>query len=261
MNINDISTQLIYTTVPIYSQDLAGNISTGTGFIFSIKESDNISIPMLITNYHVLKDAIAGFIELHLGEGGFPTSKSIRVQFDKSIIDNNKLGSLDLIAVPLAGTFKDLQMKHVNLFYRCIDQDLIPNEETFNNFAALEDIIFIGYPRGLYDTANKISLIRQGITATPIWNKFENEEVFLIDAGAFPGSSGSPVFIYNQGSYPTKGGISIGSRILFVGILYQTITENTNDKKYLNLGRVINSRAFYKELQAFVDRYPHQEVV
>lgn len=257
MNINDISTQLIYTTVPIYSQDLEGNISTGTGFIFSIKESDNISIPMLITNYHVLKDAIAGFFELHLGKDGLPTSKSIRVQFDKSIINNNKLGNLDLIAVPLAGTFEDLQMKHINLFYRSIDQSLLPDDDTFNDFSALEDIIFIGYPRGLYDTINKISIIRQGITATPIWNKFENSDVFLIDAGAFPGSSGSPVFIYNPGSFPTKDGIAIGNRILFVGILYQTITESAGDKKYLNLGRVINSRAFYKELQAFVGKYSH----
>ena len=260
MNINDLSTQLLYTTVPIYALKQDGSFVSGTGFIFTIREEDK-GAPFLITNYHVLENAVAGYVELHGAESGRPTNKSVRVQFDKSVITNNKLGDLDLIAIPLASTFVELINRKVEWFYRSVDQNLLPDEKVFNNFAALEDIIFIGYPRGLYDTANKISLIRQGITATPIWNKFENEEVFLIDAGAFPGSSGSPVFIYNPGSYPTENGIVIGSRILFVGILYQTITENTGDKKYLNLGKVINSRAFYKELQVFVNRYPHQEVV
>ena len=51
MNINDISTQLLFTTVPIIAQKQDGGISSGTGFIFSIIEGDGTSIPLLITNY------------------------------------------------------------------------------------------------------------------------------------------------------------------------------------------------------------------
>ncbi|MFR3321383.1 MAG: hypothetical protein ACLTSZ_09905 [Lachnospiraceae bacterium] len=89
-------------------------------------------------------------------------------------------------------------------------QEYAAKEEQIEYFAAIEDITFIGYPSGLYDSVNKLPIIRQGITATPIWNQFNGENVFLIDAGVFPGSSGSPVFIYNHGSYPTKDGIAIG---------------------------------------------------
>jgi len=49
---------------------------------------------------------------------------------------------------------------------------------------------------------------------------------FLIDAACFPGSSGSPVFIFNQGSYSDAnfggngGGIILGTRLMMIGILF-----------------------------------------
>ena len=247
MEINDIGTQLLYTTVPIYAQNSDKSLSTGTGFLFSVRESETESIPLLITNYHVLKDAMIGFVELHIGEKGFPTDKTIRVQFDKSIIDGNKLGKLDLIAVPLAGTFNDFQNRNIEIFFRTVDQNMVPTKEQEDKLSAIENVTFIGYPSG--------SIIRQGITATPIWNDFKGEEVFLIDAGVFPGSSGSPVFIYNQGTYPVKDGIALGSRLIFVGVLSQTmLRDNATGKAYLNLGKVINSRAMYRELNKFIQR-------
>lgn len=255
MEINDIGTQLLYTTVPIYAHNSDKSLSTGTGFLFSVRESETESIPLLITNYHVLKDAMLGFVELYIGEKGFPTDKTIRVQFDKSIIDGNKLGKLDLIAVPLAGTFNDFQNRNIEIFFRTVDQNMVPTKEQEDKLSAIENITFIGYPSGLYDEKNKISIIRQGITATPIWNDFKGEEVFLIDAGVFPGSSGSPVFIYNQGTYPVKDGIALGSRLIFVGVLSKTmLRDNATGKAYLNLGEVINSRAMYRELNKFIQR-------
>ena len=258
MNINDVSTQLIYTTVPIFAKRNDGKFSSGTGFMFSIRETETSSIPLLITNYHVLENCSAGFVELHIGKNGLPTNKSMRVQFDHTVIGNNKLGALDLIAIPLASTLNELQGKNIEIFFRSVDQNMIPTLEQTEEFSAIENVTFIGYPSGLYDEKNKISIIRQGITATPIWNEFKGENVFLIDAGVFPGSSGSPVFIYNQGSYPTKDGITIGSRLHFVGIISQTmLTDNSTGKDYLNLGKVINSRAMYTELEYFIRKVQH----
>lgn len=253
MDINDISTQLLYTTVPIYAKKNDGSLSSGTGFMFSVREDDTTSIPLLITNYHVLENSVAGFVELHIGENGLPTDKSTRIQFDNSIIGSNKLGDLDLVAVPMAATLMDLHNKNISIFFRSVDQKMIPTNEQCENFSAIEDIIFIGYPSGLYDERNKISIIRQGITATPIWNNFRGEKAFLIDAGVFPGSSGSPVFIYNQGTYPDKNGIILGNRLLFVGIISQTmLRDNITGKSFLNLGKVINSSAMYYELDKFI---------
>ena len=158
-----------------------------------------------------------------------------------------------LIALPIAGAINDMQSKGANIFFKSIDVSLIPTDDIIDDLAAVEDVTFIGYPNSIYDTVNKIPIIRQGITATPIWNDFQGKEEFLIDAGVFPGSSGSPVFIYNRGTYPTKDGIAIGSRILFVGVLARTLQRK--DKAgldYLDLGVVINSKALYKELNKYI---------
>lgn len=250
MNINDISTQLIYTTVPIYVKK-GEQLSSATGFIFSIKETEQSYIPLLITNYHVLENADAGFIEIHtdLKED----NNTVQIQFDKTIISNNKLGELDLIAIPLAGTLNDFSQKGINLFYRTVDQTMIPNDEQINEFSTMEEIVFIGYPSGLYDNVNKLPILRRGITATPIWNNFKGKDNFLIDAGVFPGSSGSPVFIYNQGSFPTKNGIAVGSRLLFVGVISETMLTG-NGSNYLNLGVVINSKVMFYELDKFINK-------
>ena len=102
---------------------------------------------------------------------------------------------------------------------------------------------------------NKLPVIRQGITATPIWNDFNGEYKFLIDGGVYPGSSGSPVFICNQGAYSCNSGIVVGSRLYFVGIISDTYQrEDTTSKAYLSLGVVISSRAFLDELKKLIDR-------
>ena len=180
------------------------------------------------------------------------------MQFDEGIIKGNRLGELDLIAVPLAGTLNQFQANGLSLFFRTVDPNLIPPDNEWNELAAIEDVIFIGYPSGLYDNTNKTPLARRGITATPIWNNFKGNESFLVDAGVFPGSSGSPVFIYNRGTYPTKDGISVGNRIMFVGIMSQTLKEKNGLNDYLNLGVVINSKAFYNELNAFLKKLKGQ---
>jgi hypothetical protein len=43
----------------------------------------------------------------------------------------------------------------------------------------------------------------------------------MVDLACFPGSSGSPVFLFNIGSFPHRaGGFVIGNRIKLLGILY-----------------------------------------
>lgn len=251
MIIKDISTQLIYTTVPIVMRKKMSS-SIATAFIFSIINSNDTFMPFVVTNSHVLEESEEGYFEMNLLENGKPSNKTIKVSFDDKILKNNKLGNLDLVVIPLAGTLRDAVLKNINLFYRMIDKNIIPSVEQLEDLSAMEDIVFIGYPNGFYDNVNKIPIMRKGITATPIWNNFQGKEEFLIDAGVFPGSSGSPVFIYNESSYHDKKGITIGKRLLFVGIISGT-TVNRTDNTYLNLGVVINSQAFIRELTKFIE--------
>jgi hypothetical protein len=90
-----------------------------------------------------------------------------------------------------------------------------------DELTAVEEILMVGYPSGISDRANNYPIFRKGITATHPANRYEDRDEFMIDAACYPGSSGSPVFLYNLGNYVSKqGGTVIGTRFLFLGILY-----------------------------------------
>ena len=80
----------------------------------------------------------------------------------------------------------------------------------------------VGYPNGIWDSKNNLPILRRGITATAVYNDYNGKKEFMIDMACFPGSSGSPVFLYNPTFYNSKDGtaINLGSRIYLLGILY-----------------------------------------
>ena len=88
----------------------------------------------------------------------------------------------------------------------------------------------VGYPNGIWDSKNNKPIFRKGITATDIKYDYNGKKEFVIDAACFPGSSGSPVLIFNQGMYTDKfGNTYAGSgRAKLLGVLYagpQYVTE------------------------------------
>lgn len=125
MNINDTSTQLLFTTVPIVGITTEGTGVSGTGFFFSYDLEDGRKVPLLITNHHVLKDVIQGRFVINLAEGDAPSRETISVNFDKSFIEGKKLGELDLVAMPVAPVLSMLEENGKRPFYRSIDSGLI----------------------------------------------------------------------------------------------------------------------------------------
>jgi hypothetical protein len=79
----------------------------------------------------------------------------------------------------------------------------------------------IGYPNGIWDSANNGSIARRGIIATIPEDDYLGKKQFVIDMACFPGSSGSPVYLANFGSYADrKGNLNMGTRIKLLGVLY-----------------------------------------
>ncbi|MDB9873657.1 serine protease [Flavobacteriaceae bacterium] len=245
MNESNISTQLLYTTVPIWVIKEEGVQSTGTAFFYNhpVEENKNQSIPLLITNKHVIEGGTKIVVEFVTKQNGNPDSNSkIKVELDYRQFHYN--AEDDIAAIPIGSIINQLSQSGKNVYFKSIDSSIIPSKEILSKLTAIEDVLFIGYPSGLYDSHNFSPIVRKGITATPIWNNFNNQGKFLIDAGVYPGSSGSPVFIYNQGSYASENGIVVGTRLLFLGILTESIVKNGIDKSpqyFLGLGAVINS--------------------
>ena len=78
----------------------------------------------------------------------------------------------------------------------------------------------VGYPIGLWDDVNNFPVLRRGITASHPSVDFQGKSIGLAAIASFPGSSGSPILVVNEGSFTSQSGICIGSRLIFLGVLY-----------------------------------------
>lgn len=225
MNLS-ITEQLCYSTVRIECQNNNSSPSTGSGFFFSLRKNENETIPMILTNKHVVKDMVVGkFIMTKADENGNPINTdhfSVTIPNLQNLIVNHPDNDVDLCALPVAPLLRHAQQNNISLFFRTFEKNLIPTQEQIDEFTALEDILMIGYPNGIWDKTNNMPILRRGSTATHPSLDYNGKKEFMIDAACFPGSSGSPVLIYNPSGYSTKGGgIVIGSpRVILLGILY-----------------------------------------
>ncbi|MFW5891604.1 MAG: serine protease, partial [bacterium] len=102
MNLNDIANQLIFTTVPIWTEKNDGKTEIGTGFIFSKIIDDVNSIPLMITNKHVVENTRSGTMALVKGNDGKPNNNErVTINVNGDLLQSNMHESLDIAVFPL----------------------------------------------------------------------------------------------------------------------------------------------------------------
>lgn len=221
MNLS-ISEQLAYSTVRI-----ATNTGTGTGFFYRFAAQESgIHVPAIVTNKHVVTGATEGSFLLTLAdENGNPrNTEHFSCQFkdfeSRWVFHPDK--DTDLCAMPIAPILHAMHEQDRKPFYIPVGSEILPSVEFLNNLRLVEDILMVGYPNGLWDQTNNMPLFRKGITSSHPSLDWNGKKEMLIDAACFPGSSGSPVFLFNEGSYVDKQGNTNmgGTRIKLLGILY-----------------------------------------
>ena len=106
---------------------------------------------------------------------------------------------------------------------------MVPSQKQLDELDALEEITFVGYPNGIYDSKNLLPIIRKGTTATPPQIDYEGKPMFLVDASVFPGSSGSPVLICNTGGFATKNGFAVGTRVMLLGLISSVLVQKEDN--------------------------------
>lgn len=208
-----LSEQLYYSTVKLQS----GN-SNGTGFFLSIGEVPD-KRDYIITNKHVIVDPnTIGFT--------FETNRgNIKLTLDKPEIIYHYDNSVDLCAINFISAPKKFQSQTgIILSYLTIPNSFIPTKEQIALLQGIEDVIMIGYPLGIQDEHNNKPIVRKGITASNLKLEYNGKQELLLDIAIFPGSSGSPIFIYNSGAYFEGGQFHLGKeRCLLIGIASQSI--------------------------------------
>lgn len=217
--------QLAHCTVRIECDLAGGGIGTGTGFFYSLNRNGDQHIPAIVTNKHVVANTTKGRFLLTLQDAGGGPSIGAHQAFELDSFQQRWAPhpdkDVDLCAMPIAPLLHEAAKRDLKFFFATLDKTLIPTASDMDDMLGFEGITMVGYPNGLWDQVNNLPIFRRGVLATDYKRDWNGRKEFLIDAACFPGSSGSPVMLFDVGSYHNRKGMHVGgSRIKLLGVLY-----------------------------------------
>lgn len=217
--------KLMLTTVRLECS--AGTrLLTGTGFYFSFRLDDGTGIPVIVTNRHVIEGMTECRVALtHRNDEGLPIFGSFETIHIKQMATAwipHPDPNVDLAVLPIASLLDQLEKDGIHIFFLPLDETFLPDAAVIESLTSIEDIVMVGYPNGLWDHVNNLPIVRHGITATGFKFNYCGNPHFVIDCACFPGSSGSPVLIFNQSGYSDahRRWYPYGTRVLLLGVLF-----------------------------------------
>lgn len=217
---------LMHSTVRLECSLQDGGESTGTGFFFAFQIDDQNHIPVIVTNKHVINNSKKGrFVLTRSNDQGLPIVGTYeRIEFEdfEGLWIKHPDENVDLAVFALAPLLKHAESLGVKFFTPPLHENHIPSPAQLNDLLGLETITMVGYPNGIWDEKNNLPIIRRGITATSPKYDYNGLPIFVIDCACFPGSSGSPVLIFDQNGYTdARGNIVVGgNRVMLLGVLF-----------------------------------------
>jgi hypothetical protein len=275
MEVNSIAEQLYFTTVRVDTLNSAKQQGAGTAFLFAHKKGD-LSYPFVVTNKHVVTGMLEGALTFSTKKDGKPAlGHGFRLQINdwSEAWFGHPDKDIDIAICPFAPLEQHIKNSHgIDLFYRYVTTEMAPTPEVLSKLDALEQVTFVGYPNGVWDRKNLLPVARKGHAASPLDVDFEGTARFLIDASVFGGSSGSPVFIANQGMYTDKLGSTImGSRLIFLGVIAAVYFRSQLNKvvpvpiptqfdglvqnqEMIDLGIVFKARTVIETIEAYLTK-------
>ncbi|ELO4690839.1 serine protease [Citrobacter sp. CK187] len=221
-----VSQSISKSTVRIECDVVGGGISVGTGFWFAFADTEESSFPFLVTNKHVIANSIEVRIRLNVSSSANPQMKFYNVIISSpSDFIHHPDPNIDICALPVGEFFNDLSSQGIE-----IDSFFFSDLNFLNQqyVTPVEEVFMTGYPNGLWDPVNNRPITRKGITASSLLEDWQGRPEFMIDMACFGGSSGSPVYIMNEGGFPTPNTWAFGNRFIFLGLLYAGPTLDVN---------------------------------
>lgn len=219
--------RLEYSTVRIFCNR---GQSVGTGFFFDFTWEDDYYVPVIVTNKHVIDgmtEAVLVFHTIDKNSGEHEKKTEITYHNIQANIVRHPKPDIDLCVLflgPILSTFSDAGKEIIRTAF-LEDQIFKKNGPItpFNNLSSIETVHMTGYPNSLWDSVNNKPITRRGITASNIRDDWQGQPDFMIDMACFPGSSGSPVYVFDEGSFLSGNSVvsSNGGRLLLLGILHK----------------------------------------
>ncbi|MCF8464050.1 MAG: serine protease [Flavobacteriales bacterium] len=220
---------ITHNVVRLTSTFTDGRQSVGTGFYFALHRTEQKTIPIIITNKHVVQGSVKTLFKLSVKKLKESVTEMIDIGIASTAWINHPDPNVDLCAMPFAQVLNVIPPEN-KVIWNYLTEENMPKQEDWDAISSVEDVIMVGYPNGIWDSVNNRPIYRKGITATNARVNYLGEPKFLVDIAAYPGSSGSPVFIYRDGLnvVNTAGTQLAGKKSYFflAGILFAVHTYN-----------------------------------
>lgn len=272
MEINSITKKLLFNTVRVDTVLEDGSEGSGTAFVVSHAHARGTHT-FIVTNRHLVDGVRRGglvFTQKVNGQPAFGRRFLLHIEDFPQAWFMHPNSEVDLAIIPMRPLEQAARAQGVELYYHVIDTRLAPDAAALRALDALEEVLFVGYPSGVWDQVNLMPILRRGTTATPIALDFEGRPEFLIDAAVYPGSSGSPVFVYQPESL--RPGPAGGRKFLFAGVVAAVFfREEANHlvpapvpanngamvmgAEMIDLGLVIKAQAVLEVIGAYLGRW------
>jgi hypothetical protein len=214
-----IAEQCLYAVKRIETSLPGGLVSVGTGYLCIVELDDGNGRIVLVTNKHVMANAIDMRILMHTGAADahgvlVPDGSHTFLSFtsENCIFVHHADPDVDLCAIDIGLAINGWNAANPGkgLYYKFLSSGVLFPSDQLETLDVSVPITMIGCPSGLWDEVNGFPLFRRGVTASHPAHAFNGQAQFAIDIGVFSGSSGSPVFLWEDGVIPTqKGGSSV----------------------------------------------------
>lgn len=245
--------ELLYSVKRVEATLQDGSLSVGTGYLCRIPHGENQAIIFCVTNKHVTQGAKSIRLLMHtatIGKPG-PDGGQAFIELSGAIFAPHPDDSVDLCALAIAPAVTEWEKINSGkaLFYRVLDEENLYTQTQLDGLDALEPVLMIGCPNGLWDERNGFPLIRRGVTASHPAVDFNGASEFALDIGVYSGSSGSPVFLFESGlikQNKSENAFSPGLRFGLIGTLWGG--PRINEKGQVQIDSVPTSKQMTAEV-------------
>ncbi|HEY4313399.1 MAG TPA: hypothetical protein VGN12_28370 [Pirellulales bacterium] len=215
--------KLLLSTVRIETEH-----GTATGFFFGLQHGRS---DLLITSRHAIEGASRGTLRLHNAackDDGGNAPPTFDIEFDnfQDLWIRHHDESIDLVALPSRIIDDAASRLRHNPRWMAIESCMAPTETRLEALSAVEEVLMVGYPNGVWEKSHSLPIYCRGITASHPNIDFCDKPEILLNIPCFPGSTGSPVFILNaKGQTDEHGNDRPGEpHNLLLGVVYSAAT-------------------------------------